>query len=65
MRERVLMPLVIVGSAIVIVLAVVLPVLILTSEKQYISHVEAEFRQACSAIAGNAAWNSRHWECLK
>ena len=29
------------------------------------TQVDINFRAACASVGGMAAWNGRHWECLK
>ena len=29
------------------------------------SPTEINFRAACEAVKGKAAWNGKHWECLR
>lgn len=51
--------LVCVGGVVVGISAVMSP------REQRVSPTESSFRAACEAVKGNAAWNGRHWECLK
>jgi uncharacterized membrane protein YqjE len=50
----------VVTTLIVVVLSAIMP-----PREQRQTQAEIDFRAACAAVKGNAAWNGRHWECLK